>query len=194
MNANGITSKKVELTQYLHTHNIDIACITETHLNNSNKFYIPEYRIYRNDRIENKGGGVLIAVKNNINHHEINIPNTTGIETVAISLKLNNQSWNIIAAYKPPTIKIQPQNILNLFTPNKNTLILGDFNAKHINWGCHTSNQAGKTLSQILTNTNINILSPTEPTYYPRDVNKKPDILDIGLTDGNINFYSTPIS
>lgn len=121
-NANGITSKKIELTQYLHTYNIDIACITETHLNNSNKFYIPEYKIYRNDRTEQKGGGVLIAVRNNITHHEINIPNIAGIETVAITLTMNNESWNIITAYKPPSIKIQPQTILDLFSPNKKNI------------------------------------------------------------------------
>lgn len=49
-NANGLQRQFYEFKHFLHDQKIDIACLTETHLNNSNKMNIPGYIIYRKDR------------------------------------------------------------------------------------------------------------------------------------------------
>lgn len=192
-NSNGINNKKEELINFLHHYNVDIACIVETHLNKNNKLLIPNYTVYRADRSETKGGGVLIAVKSCYNHYQTHLPDSPGIEAIAININLNNQSWKIIAAYKPPSVKIQNANIQNYFQPSENTLLLGDLNAKHTSWGCKINNQDGKILANLINQSNLRIISPSEPTYYPYDRLRQPDILDIAITNANINFHLSTI-
>lgn len=169
-NANSITNKKTEFIHFLHHYEVDIACITETHLSNCNKLFIPNYKIYRSDRTNSKGGGVLIAINSIHTHHQEILPDTPGLETIAVSITINNNSLKVIAAYKPPTFKLINTNLQNLFNPNDKVLLLGDLNSKHVNWGCQCNNQDGKILAQLVNNTNIKILSPSEPTYYPMTV------------------------
>jgi len=57
----------------------------------------------------------------------------------------------------------------------------GDLNAKHTNWGCRVSNPNGTKLLSFIANTPYAINAPNEPTYFPSDCNKQPDILDILL-------------
>lgn len=192
-NANGVSNKKTELTQFLHAYNVDIAGITETHLNKKNKLYIPNYSIYRSDRSESKGGGVLVAIKTSIIHHQIDVLNSPRTESIAIRAIINNSIWNIITVYNPPTSKIKDINFRHLFQSSNNTLLIGDFNAKNTNWGCRHNNQNGLILSQIANILKLKLITPAEPTYYPFDRNKNPDILDIGITNSNITFFSTPI-
>lgn len=44
-NANGIKRQKNLFTQFLHHHNIDVTCVSETHLVPNESFKIPNYRI-----------------------------------------------------------------------------------------------------------------------------------------------------
>lgn len=57
----------------------------------------------------------------------------------------------------------------------------GDLNAKHTNWGCRVINPNGTKLLYFIDNTPYTIYAPDEPTYFPSDVNRQPDILDILL-------------
>ena len=64
-NANDIKSKKSTIIKFLSRHKIDIACITETHLKNTDSFKINGYNIYRTDRdsIHSLGGVITIIKK-----------------------------------------------------------------------------------------------------------------------------------
>lgn len=50
-NANGLKNKWNTLLAFLTHHNIDIACITETHLSSLDKIKFPGYILHRVDRI-----------------------------------------------------------------------------------------------------------------------------------------------
>lgn len=67
-------NKAPELMHYLQTHNIDIALIMETKLNNTDKINIKKYETYRKDRPTN-GDSVAIIVKKSVSH--ILIQNST---------------------------------------------------------------------------------------------------------------------
>jgi len=85
-NARSICNQLTSLQTLTHTHNPDIICITETWLKNyffDNELQPPNYNIYRNDRKE-RGGGVLLAVNNNISSNLILSPND--IEMLSISV------------------------------------------------------------------------------------------------------------
>jgi hypothetical protein len=56
-------------------------------------------------------------------------------------------------------------------------------NAKHTNWDCRVINPNGTKLQSfiLIVDTPYTIYAPNEPTYFPSDVKRQPDILDILL-------------
>ena len=69
------------------------------------------------------------------------------------------------------------------------TIVAGDFNAKHTNWGSRTNNKAGRKLWDLQQCTNVQIIGPDKPTFLPNRLNCKPDILDIAV----VKDISTPL-
>jgi hypothetical protein len=57
-------------------------------------------------------------------------------------------------------------------------MVGGDWNAKHTNWESRLITPKGRNLLQSITNYNCSYLSTEEPTYWPSDPNKTPDLLD----------------
>jgi len=191
-NANGINNKKHELNYFLNNYEIDIACITETHITTP-EFYIPNYKTIKMNRSNRKGGGSLILIKNNIEFtlNNITVPNNT--ETVAINITLNNTCTTIIACYCPPNINLDTTSFRSFFNTPNHLILLGDLNAKHSNWACKSTNRNGRQLNNLINALNLKIISLSEPTYYPLDSNKNPDILDIALTNFSLNATSTVV-
>jgi exonuclease III len=50
-NANELKNKRNTLLAFLNHHDIDIACITETHLSSFDKIKFPGYTLYRINRV-----------------------------------------------------------------------------------------------------------------------------------------------
>ena len=64
---NGISGKITELLTFLHSNNVNIADIQETNLTNKTKLLkTPWCAAVRLDRHKNKGGGLLILIKDTI--------------------------------------------------------------------------------------------------------------------------------
>lgn len=102
-NANGIKFKKSTLIEFLTRHKIDIACITETHLKNTDSFKINGYNIYRTDRDSiHSSGGVAILIKKSIKHHQATIPKMINLEAIALILLTDRHEIKVISAYNPP--------------------------------------------------------------------------------------------
>lgn len=84
------------------------------------------------------------------------------------------------------------QNYVDYFsTLGHNFIIGGDFNAKHINWGCRVNNPRGMVLYNYTNLKGYNILAPPGPTYWPTSLRKKPDILDIFVSNTPSNIFLT---
>lgn len=66
-NADGIMRQRSIIIAFLQRHNLDVMCITETHLLLTQNFKIPGYNIIRQDRQDNAGfGGVAIVIKKSL--------------------------------------------------------------------------------------------------------------------------------
>jgi hypothetical protein len=63
-------------------------------------------------------------------------------------------------------------------------LIAGDWNAKHTTWGSRLTTPKGRNLFTAIRKRNLKYLSTGEPTYWPTDINKIPDLLDFAVTKG----------
>lgn len=174
-NSNGIKNKTYELTHYLHTHDIDIALITETHLKNTDKLNITNYTIHRKDR-PTQGGGVAIMIKNTINY--VLIQNLqSNLEILGIKIK---NDINIFALYIHPNYALTLQELDNIFDGRNKVIVAGDLNARHTFWKNQTNNTNGLLLYNYYLNSNINIEHTEEPTHYPPN-GMTPTYIDIIL-------------
>jgi exonuclease III len=62
-NANGIGRQRYELSKQLQEQRIDVALLSETHLKPHERFYIPNYQVYRTGLYPGIKGGTAVAVK-----------------------------------------------------------------------------------------------------------------------------------
>lgn len=56
-NANGIEHNRNKFAAFLSAHNVDIACVSETHLIANDKIKFNEYIMYRKDRLAIRTSG-----------------------------------------------------------------------------------------------------------------------------------------
>lgn len=113
-------------------------------------FDLPEYNIFRKDRLTGIRGGLVIGVRqlNSLFVREILIPNCNS-ECLAIEISTPFSKFALAAVYKPPTASLcYLDNLLLclnfLISAFNDVLIIGDFNFPHINWNLyHASNNVG---------------------------------------------------
>ena len=140
-NANGIAGQSNELEMILYERKIDILLINETHLKEKDKFRLTNYIIYRNDRKDGPMGGTAICVKNGIGHRVASIPNLHFIEITGIYLPVDtNKEIFIGSVYKSPSKLLTTHDLDILTQLSDQYLLAGDFNAKHLAWGCFAQN------------------------------------------------------
>lgn len=113
----------------------------ETWLRNGDQFNIPNFITYRNDRLEQPGGGTAICIKKSIKHTEIKNEKTK-IENTSTILHSRKGDIKLTATYNPPNNRINKSDLDPLIKGKLTTLILGDLNAKNRIWGCNTTNPA----------------------------------------------------
>jgi exonuclease III len=104
-NSHSINNKLPELKNYLRNskHQPDLICLQETHLQNSQYIKLIGYDILFNNRKNSQGGGVLIAIKQQIQYTP---QETTEEDIIAATIKLKNKNLDIINAYLPPNKNI----------------------------------------------------------------------------------------
>ena len=102
----------------------------------------------------NTHGGAVLAVNKRIKATTITIdePNI-----VAITVKIGNKTYTVVSVYCPPTEPLSIAALSSLKSVSKNIIIVGDLNAKHLNWGCHQVNQKGNEFSKWLDEEDISV-------------------------------------
>jgi Reverse transcriptase (RNA-dependent DNA polymerase)/Endonuclease-reverse transcriptase len=196
-NCNSVKNKLKEFELFLNSHKVKIALLCETFLNPTDSFYIPNYSIYRNDRIEDSKGGTAILVHASIKHELVNIPKTQCVlEATAIRIFYANETLTLISIYVPNTTnKIHFNDLSLLFRIDNKILMAGDFNAKSKDWNCSTSNTRGNDLINF-TSKNLNRLKiyfPDNHTFFPGCPRFSPSTIDLCITK-NFHLSEKPIS
>lgn len=190
-NANGLQQHRQEVELYLKDNNIDIFLISETHFTNRSYFKIPGYTMYETQHPSGRAhGGSAILIKNQIQHFELPKFQTDYIQATNVNIFTKLGPINISAAYLPPRHSLNQDNLHNFFLSLGHKFILGgDFNAKHIKWGSRLNTSRGRALYKYITEKNLESLSAGQPTYWPTDQNKIPDLLDFYITSGLSDKY-----
>ncbi|KAL0901514.1 hypothetical protein ABMA27_006750 [Loxostege sticticalis] len=152
-NVNRIRSKLNDVFLNILQNNYDVICLTETNLNDSvysSEFIDDRYYIFRRDRetssnSKTDGGGVVIAVKKDINvirRSDWDCEAEDIWVTLLIGGPGHSQTVHICACYLPPdTLKdtlahfySNMQSILLAADDNDISLVVGDFNTPNLSW------------------------------------------------------------
>jgi len=183
-NSNGLARHRDELDILLHDKRIDIALLTETHFTDKSRFFIKDYVIYRTDHPDNTAhGGAAIIVKRTLSHFLLPPSSSNILQATSISVQFLSSSIVFSSSYWPPNKTVSQSTFLSYFHSLGSKFIAGgDYNAKHPKWGCRVANPRGKSLLSSLSSNNLQIVSPSEPTYWPTSPSKLPDILDVFIT------------
>jgi len=137
MNIRSIVNKLSSFQTLIYSHDFDFIAITETWLSDNifdNEILPTNYTIYRNDR-GSRGGGVLLAVRDNIASKVL--PSPTNIEMLTVEVELS-QTLILCVVYLPPNPNVSLIQSLSShlcqFDQSCNVVILGDFNLPDIVW------------------------------------------------------------
>lgn len=134
------------LTTEINSRNVDVAAVTETWLNKSTAstdLNVPGYKLYRNDRLRRKGGGVCIYVRDCLVANVISLPSVNDDsyrmhELLYLQIYKQSDSYLFMLVYHPPKPKYKPNtlqdrliNDVEFLTDTYPTAIVyltGDFN------------------------------------------------------------------
>lgn len=191
-NPDGIAFKMNDLRLLVQEHDVHVVLLCETKLHPSRELRLPNFFVYRRDELSPRDvpyRGTAVLVRRDLVHEELELPAFKTTRSIGVRLKTADTELKIYAAYKPPgdVYKLHPEDIRAMMEGATPTLVAGDLNAKHHQWGSHSINSAGRALQEDAENSNYEVLSPGAPTHYPMNPMHRPDVLDVALVK-NVQF------
>ena len=189
-NTSSLISHWAEFREYITSKKPLIAAIQETHFLDTDldKYRLTPfgYSLYcDNVNTKPRRGGSALYVSNNLLHHQVFFDSP--LNYVAISVKFAQREIIVISIYLSPNVTFR-QQLDELFQQIPSPcLILGDFNAHHLAWGCHTTNTRGNQLHSLLDQHNLAYLNDTTPTYQCyRAGQASSSVIDLSLASPQI--------
>ncbi|GFU93157.1 RNA-directed DNA polymerase from mobile element jockey [Trichonephila clavipes] len=181
-----VKTTRIKLDQLLEIalkQDVKVIAVQETKLKESTALKVKGFNIFRVDRKSKSGGGLAFFVRD-INYQKIEYPTDwSDLEVQGIRIQWRGKPLDIINVYHPPNHKPLPPALSNLL--NKNSIIMGDLNAKHPSWGCSCSNARGEELLQLLDNIESMILNDGTHTFTSYSYNTSA-ALDIAITSSEL--------
>ena len=137
VNVEGLTEAKRQIIRRLaNEHQANVLLLQETHAEKTDKLQIEEFNLI--DFISHNKHGIATYCRDGLDAKKIGVSSTRNpIQWVKIEI---NGTY-IANVYKPPPAAVTPSC---LPTANDNTVIGGDFNSRHTNWGYTTTNDDGE--------------------------------------------------
>uniref|UniRef100_A0A6V7J8G0 Endonuclease/exonuclease/phosphatase domain-containing protein n=1 Tax=Bracon brevicornis TaxID=1563983 RepID=A0A6V7J8G0_9HYME len=153
-------------------------------------------RLHRKERDEELGGGVAIALKNDLKWHPVDLDNEIfnqkNFEVTSVYIQLNNnQKLFCFSISKAPKFNIKKEEWTTLFeqikliTKDNPTIIGGDLNAKNTIYGSSRTNPSGQNLMRSLAYFDLHVLNNGKHTRYDKASNST-DVMDITLSNGSL--------
>ena len=145
INIQGLSTKIDQIKLMLNTslNKIDVFGISETKFNSDHKtesFYIDDYQVpFRRDRTTNKGGGLIVYVKNGVNCTRRTDLEDENIEMLWIEIKPNKSKPFLIGSiYRHPDSRVIwkeyfDEHLEKVQLEEKEIIILGDMNRDLLN-------------------------------------------------------------
>ena len=180
----------------MRNKNVDVLLISETHLTNRYNFNITGYTFYSTNHPDGKAhGGTGILIRNRLRHYALDSFSKQYLQATSICLECCSNNLTLSSIYCPPRFSMTKENFEEFFhTLGDRFLACGDYNAKHTHWGSRLLNPRGRQLYKALVDRKncLDFISPSQPTYWPTDPRKIPDLIDFAISK-NINRNSVEI-
>ena len=200
-NIDGLLSCILEVRDYLRERKPDVLCLTETKLRDEIHlcFKAEGYNMWRRDRKEKGGGGLLVLTKEEIYVEEVQYGvGMTEVISIAIRMR-EGEMRRIILTYVPPRTnawgceeyKGMKRELIrcldDMIRKDSTVLLLGDFNSKEVNWeemevNGDTGEWGEDLLQLVMVNTmeqwvreNTRYRGEDEPTMLDLVFTKKPE-------------------
>ena len=177
---------------------LDVYCLSETFLTetiNESYLCIDGYTFVRKDRLNKRGGGLIMYVRDGISYkrrNDIEGP----IETLCIEIKYSNRSILLTSVYRPPNndsdsiqhwLSNMEESMYKIYSENKPTILMGDIN---IDIMSDKKDKLQESWISLTTNIQLNQIIK-EPT---RITNTSETLIDhIYVSDDLPVLYSSPI-
>ena len=184
LNINSIRQKLEFLMEIIGT-NIDLLLISETKLNATfpiGQFFIDGFHVpFREDR-DDKGGGLLLYVRNHIPCRRLFLYFIPKIEAIVIEINFRKSKWILIVSYNPHKDLIRNHlssiggKLNELCLKYENFILIGDFNS-----------EMREEPMQVFCDTFKCLVK--EPTCYKNMDN--PSCIDLMLTNKSLYFQHT---
>lgn len=190
-NINGLSPNTQELDTMLKVNKIDIALISETHLNDQKTVTFNDYSVYSTNHPDGTShGGTAVVIKNNLKHHLHSEFKEEYLQATTVTVDGKMGPINISAVYCPPKHKIKEDMLNRYFSTLGHKYICGgDWNCKHTYWGSRLTTTRGREMKKCIDHLSQTCLSTGEPTYWPTDPQKIPDLLDFFVIKGLSEIY-----
>jgi exonuclease III len=164
-NCNGILGRQQEFINSITSGNFDVIALQETHLSPNKTFRIPNFHTYRRDRTSDNHGGVLIAVKSSLKHKALPTTALSTLESIGIRLSTPTGDLEIFSVYQPASKPLILDEVRLLFSSDKRIIAVGDWNAKHKDWGFRRGNLRGEQLKRLAAELQANVEEPLAATH-----------------------------
>jgi hypothetical protein len=69
-----------DLSKQLQDVHTDVVLLSETYFKTHEKFFTPNYHLYRSDRFQGRKGGISVAVRKGILHNHVDLPPLASVE------------------------------------------------------------------------------------------------------------------
>jgi hypothetical protein len=130
-------------------------------IHNTPSIKIKNFTSYIRLSTVNRARGVTLLVASSIANTKHDL---SDLEAAAADIQFNNSTITLISYYNPPKEPLATQ--LFQYASNLNrSIILGDFNARHTDFGDTSSNTNGKTFSKLISELPIYRLENRNPTH-----------------------------
>lgn len=184
--ANGLAQRRYKLPAFLDNNEIDILLISEKHFSTKNHFNIRGFNFYGTKHSDGTAHeGTAIIIRKNIKHHELIKHDEEQLQATSIQIEEWNGPLVLSAVYCPPRHQIKTNDFIEYFeTLGPRFIAGGDYNAKNIQWESRLNTPRGRELSRAIAIRNMDLITARQPTYWPTDRNKIPDLLDFFITKG----------
>ncbi len=186
-NADGLSTKAVDLNNRLSAEDIDVCAVQETKLRKGNRTpAFPGYAYVRTDRADSIGGGLLFLIKNSVVFEKLQEVSKEGTESSSIRVRMDKDKWvTLTNVYIPPVNTTWNVRFCPEILPAKdNSLICGDFNAHSDTWDALQPDDArGREVEMWATANELTPLNDElQPTRHNRATGNgsSPDIVFCG--------------
>jgi exonuclease III len=186
-NCHSFKNKKMEFEKFLQDEQPDIVCMNEIKLSVEWVNHLLAFKGYVSlakvrEQNPNRGGGVAILVKENIDFIQVTTLDRHKCELVAISILIAGRPVLVAALYNPPSGRVHDgvlrgELFNHIDREWKDWVLLGDLNAKLTSLGCRENDDKG--LEDILLNTSATVVSDKTHTYYRYGANNYSELLDL---------------